>query len=119
MVVIWAWKSDRTEHKAVILQFHTEWTNKVLYIPALGPDPWRIHRVFSAYPGFTIRIDPGLDARAVYVSYDGVGWILPLTSEGARQRLECFYAGLTGTVAAERPYGDPCIQGQYDAAAAL
>ena len=66
-----------------------------------------------------MRIDPGFDAQALYVDHAKVGWTFTLTSEKARQRLENFYAGLTGKVAAERPWGDPCIQGQYDAAAAL
>lgn len=90
-----------------------------LFLSTSVYDPWRTHRVFSACRAFTMRIDPGFDAQAQYLNHEKIGWTFILTSEEARQRLEYFHSGLTGKVAAERPYGDPCIQGGYDASAAL
>lgn len=90
-----------------------------LFISTFAYDPWRTHRIFSACRAFTSVIDPDFDAQAQYLDFQRTGWTFTLTSEEARKRLEYFYAGLTGKVEAEHPYGDPCIQGQYDAAAAL
>ena len=82
-------------------------------------DPWRTHRIISACRAFITEIDPHFDAEALYADHVRLGWHFILTTDEARQRLIVFFTGLTKKVAAERPYGDPAIQGQYDAIAAL
>ena len=65
------------------------------------------------------EVDPHFDAEALYADHVRLGWHFVLPTDEARQRLIVFFTGLTKKVAAKRPYGDPEIQGQHDASAAL
>ena len=72
-----------------------------------------------AYRVFMTQIDPHFDAEALYVDYVRLGWHFSLATNEARQQLIVFFTALAKKVAAEREYGDPCVQGQHDALAAL
>lgn len=73
---------------------------------------WQQHRLFSACRTFASALDPAFAAEALYLEKTRVGWTFWLSTDEDRRRLAAFFSGLTGKVAAERPYGDPVIQGR-------
>ena len=91
-----------------------------LFLPIAAPlNSWTAHRLFSACRSFSAAIDTEYDAQAVYEDHQKVGYVFRLSSLEQRDRLATFFDRLVEQVLADSRYGDPVIQGQYDASAAL